>query len=260
METVKDIRESGLIEYYVLDILSQEERSQVEKYLIQFPELQKDYLEIQAAMQSYAQSQNIIPRKGLSNDITNYINENSANKINKGGGGKSGSSSNLFKFLTGILGLVSVGALWFAFQKDNQIKEIQNEYAVYQSDCDSTVNAQNEKLSVLEFLNNPDNNSLEITPTDNYSNTKLILHSNPNTRRNFLQVNELPTINRDQAFQLWSLKDGQNPIPMNVFTLEGEIFIPLDFEEGTKTYAITIEQAGGSQVPTLTRLIGTVNV
>ena len=104
------------------------------------------------------------------------------------------------------------------------------------------------------------NTPIFFAATDNYSETKLILHYNPSDRRNYIQVSNLPTLEAGQAFQLWSLKDGVDPIPLTVFSKEDGDLIPVDFEEGTGTYAITIEKAGGVDSPTLTRLIGTAGV
>jgi len=47
---------------------------------------------------------------------------------------------------------------------------------------------------------------------------------------------------------------------LTVFKKGDNYILPVDFEEGTQTYAITIEKAEGVQVPTLSRLIGTIGV
>ncbi|MBK8625039.1 MAG: anti-sigma factor [Saprospiraceae bacterium] len=67
------------------------------------------------------------------------------------------------------------------------------------------------------------------------------------------------TIKSNQAFQLWSLKDGVDPMPLNVFADKNTI-IPVDFIDQTATYAITIEPKGGSKSPSLDKLIGTMGV
>ena len=104
------------------------------------------------------------------------------------------------------------------------------------------------------------NRILNMTPTSGYPETQLLFHINTVDRQNFIQVQNLPGIAANQAFQLWSLKPGVDPIPLTVFKQGDDFIIPVDFEEGTGTYAITIEAEGGAQVPTLERLIGTVTV
>ena len=48
-------------------------------------------------------------------------------------------------------------------------------------------------------------------------------------------------------------------MPLNVFADKNTI-IPVDFIDQTATYAITIEPKGGSQSPSLDKLIGTMGV
>ena len=69
----------------------------------------------------------------------------------------------------------------------------------------------------------------------------------------------LPDIASDQAFQLWSLKDGADPMPLDVFADKNKI-IEVAFVDNTATYAITIEPKSGSKSPTLEKLIGTIGV
>lgn len=263
--TVKEIQESGLIEYYVLGLLSEKEIAQVRGYLEQFPELQNDYDDIQSAVQMYAKTNGVVPRKDFSKDITQYIKSNSENKIKSDNSSNNKTSdkpktSTPFKLLSIVFGIATLGLIALFINKNNAFQELEKSKVILENECDSIQNEQANTLSLYESLNSEENNSLLFTPTENYQTTKLIFHNNKISKKNFIQIQNLPEINRDQAFQLWSLKDGVDPIPLTVFKNGGDYIVPVDFEEGTQTYAITIENESGAQVPTLTRLIGTVGV
>ncbi|MBP6447197.1 MAG: anti-sigma factor [Saprospiraceae bacterium] len=74
-----------------------------------------------------------------------------------------------------------------------------------------------------------------------------------------MQLVNLPNITKDQVFQLWALKDGANPMPLDIFADTNKL-IPVAFIDNNTTYAITIEPKGGSQTPSLDKLIGTLSV
>jgi len=67
--TLQEIRKSGLIEYYALGLLDDQDIQRVEMYLIQFSELQKDLLDIQLALQAYATSLSIKPRSSFKDNF-----------------------------------------------------------------------------------------------------------------------------------------------------------------------------------------------
>jgi anti-sigma-K factor RskA len=83
------------------------------------------------------------------------------------------------------------------------------------------------------------------------------------TKRNFIQVRNLPPLTADQTFELWSIKAGQAPARMDLFGPPANAangLVEVQYVEGTDVYAITIERAGGVDSPTMENLIGTVAV
>jgi len=271
--TVKEIRESGLLEYYVLGLLSEEEMLQVDRHLVDYPELKFDFLEIQKAVQAYAKAQGVVPKRNFEDDILRDIAENGAKdvvnprsvnnqspKANSSAQSKdnSGGMSGKIGFL--MLAAFGLLAAWWGWNNSNQYKSAQKELSALQSECDSLGIVQNRQIEQYELLISEGNQSLKIAPTDNYQETDLLFHFNPVQKQNFIQISNMPSIAANQAFQLWSLKDGVDPIPLTVFKNGNDLLIPVDFEEGTGTYAITIEDEAGALSPTLTRLIGTITV
>ncbi|HJW29079.1 MAG TPA: anti-sigma factor, partial [Saprospiraceae bacterium] len=92
------------------------------------------------------------------------------------------------------------------------------------------------------------------------ASTDLYLHHNATTKRNFIQVRNLPPKADNQIYELWSIKTGQAPARMDLFDAPANGLVEVQYVEGTEVYAITIEQAGGVDAPTMTNLIGTAAV
>lgn len=246
-----------------MGVLSEQEVRTVEGYLAQFPELQKDFFEIQNALQALATERSLKPRATLEDELIKSImgdakppidNKQRDNKEHKNG------RANLWKIISGILAVGAISALYFFWNLDTQYKAQSQEFNTYKLECDSIARSQQAALDLFNELNEKENNVLNMTPTPDYPETQLLFHFNPTTRRNHIQIQNLPEIAANQAFQLWSLKPGEDPIPLTVFKNSNMIIVPVDFEEGTGTYAITIEDEAGALAPTLTRLIGTVGV
>lgn len=269
---INEIRQSGLIEYYVLGLLSEQDAQMVEGYLMQYPELQADYLEIQNTMQAYTKVQSIKPSAGLEQSALDLIrksgdktpvqtkstkkNTNEASTLDK-------SSSSSFDWKSLALPALLAAALFFSwdgYNKGLEYDTLQEEYNLYKEDCESKQEEEERRRTIYANINSVNNKTIELTPTDGYQETNLLFHNNDVAETNYIQVKNLPEIAANQAFQLWSLKDGVDPIPLTVFKDGDDLVIPVDFEAGTGTYAITIEDEAGATVPTLTRLIGTIGV
>ncbi|MDF1698210.1 MAG: hypothetical protein P1U56_20345 [Saprospiraceae bacterium] len=263
---IKEIRESGLLEQYAMGVLSEKEVGEVEEYLTRFPELKQEYLEIQNALQALANENPVQPRASLENEIIDAVLKESPprptqlDSSNVDMSYRNKPTSSIWKWLTGLFVFSTLMTFYFLRSANTKYVDQVNQFNAYKIECDSIARTQQESIEIFNQLNERNNTILNIQPTAAYPETQLLFHFNPIEKRNFIQIRNLPDIASNQAFQLWSLKPDLDPIPMNVFKLNGDFIIPVDFEDGTATYAITIEDEAGALVPTLDRLIGTIGV
>ena len=253
---IKEFRESGLLELYLMGACSQEEIQLVEESLAKFPELQKDIEEISLGLANYAHAQGKKPSPSLKDKILKEAGGAKKNTNDKNAQRGSGSSSTLTTLLSAATILLAGFGIYF----NNEMKVAKKALEAKQIECDSILTATQLEYAMLDDLQRSDNALIAISATEKYAGTELVLIHNATTRKNYLQVQNLPAITANQSFQLWSLKPDQAPIPLTVFQGDEGIFIPIDFEEGTPTYAITIEPRGGQDAPTLANLIGTWGV
>ena len=245
--TLEEIKASGLLELYIAGQLSPSEKTIVEEALEKYPELKEEYFQLQKSLLSFAYSNRKVAPSGTLNKILNEITTNSlpvAKTIN----------NKLFYLFGGFLILSAIAGYWLYSENKN----LQQEFNSFRLNCEK---AQKEKEESINIYKNLLINSVQIkmTPTPGYANSSLIFYLNSEDRKNYLKVDQLPEINENEVFQLWSLKQNQQPIPMNLF-VDSEDLIELDFADNTLTYAITIEPKEGSKVPNLDKLIGTFSV
>jgi anti-sigma-K factor RskA len=244
--TFNDIKNSGLLELYVLGDLTTSQKSEVEAALKVYPELRAELKEIENALFQYSKfTKRSAPESILDNVLKSISDKPNSNNLDKPG-------SNL-AWLLGILTVTSLIASTYFYNKYSSSQQTLLQERI---ECDQLKQAQEAKNNLLATLSDPENLIIEINPTEKFPETQLYLFTNKGQKKNLIQVQNLPDLADNQSFQLWSLKDGIDPIPMDVFEIDGSQFIEVDFEENTNAYAITIEDKGGAQSPNLDMLIG----
>lgn len=242
-----------------MDQLSTAEKAEVEGYIRTFPELKVDITEIERSLELFAKSASLKAPAGLKDKILDQIKNEGASEKTKPHTPSSGSFG-MWRMVAAIFGL---GILLFGYlfwQKSNDAERLQQELTASRDSCEQSTQQLTDQLRLLQQLTYPDNKILPFTATPGFASTDLYLHHNAETKRNFIQVRNLPAIAANQSYQLWSLKPNQAPIPLDVFDLPATGLIEVRYVDGTETYAITIEPRGGKDSPTLENLIGTVGV
>lgn len=256
-----EIIESGLLELYVLGTLEGQDLKLVEQAIIDYPKIRQEVKEIENAFGNYALANQIEPTKSLKQDILSQIKPKSNNATTVAEKTSqpptSISRSYLWPFIFSVVS--ALGLLGAYLLQKGQNNDLSNRYIQDQIICDSLQTAVQNNNIMLAELSKPENKVLNVNPTEKYPETSLYIHHNSKTQKNYLQIQNLPLIAENQSYQLWSLKEGSDPIPLDVFGGEEGLF-EIKFVEGSNAYAITIEKEGGSQVPNLEELIGVIPV
>lgn len=255
---LKTYIESGILELYVLGQLSPEEEKEVQDMQSRHLEVKREIYEISLSLEKYGQLnaikaptniadkifENLPPKSGIPSPAINSATP------------KSGLTWNA---LTTLFTLISILGFTMYFMLKSEHNNAIQKYESEKKACDSITLQQQQLYAIINQINDANNKIIDITPTAGYAGLAVYLHHNTVSKKNFLQLVNLPEITADQTFQLWSLKDGAAPMPLNIFVDKNTI-IPVDFIDQTTTYAITIEPKGGSQSPSLDKLIGTMGV
>ena len=257
--TPQEIINSGLLELYVLGQLEGEELSMIESAIKSHDAVKNELREIEETMSKYATihsipaDDNILSRALEQINSSAQIEGQSASSIDP----KSAAPvKSIWSWLGPVSAIAAAIAMVIAFIQFDKFNQLTDRMETVIADCEETESKLQEQETLYAALMDEDSRPVLIDPTEKYPETRLIIHHNEVDRVNYLQISNLPTLSDGLAFQLWSLKGTDSPIPLSVFIEDGEIIIPIDFELGTDAYAITIEPSGGSQTPNLDELIG----
>ena len=234
-----------------MDQLSPAERAEVESHLITFPELKIDLAEIEYALEFFAKAASLTAPTGLKNKIMDAIRDEFIPDTRSGG---------TWRFLVFLFGIGLVVMAYLFMQRNNQLRDSEQALTAYRDTCQTNEQRLNDQLQLLQQLTAPQNKIIPFTATPGFASTDLYLHHNATTKRNFIQVRNLPPLTADQTFELWSIKAGQAPARMDLFGPPANGLVEVQYVEGTDVYAITIEATGGADSPNMSNLIGTVAV
>lgn len=242
-----------------MDQLSPAEKAEVEGYLTTYPELKTDLYEIGRSLELLAMSAARPAPPGLKTRILDELHKTTP-------GATSGTklpdvrSTGMWGMIAAMLGMGLLVTSFFVWQKSKQVQQLEQALITQKDSCAQVSQELTTELNIFRQLTFPDNKILHFQATPGFASTDLYLHYNAVTKRNFIQVRNLPALAANQSFQLWSLKPDQAPSPLTVFEIPSNGLIEVAFETNTDTYAITIEPKGGRETPTLENLIGTVSV
>jgi len=254
---VEEIRESGILELYVAGELSGRQMDTVEGYVKEFPALKEDLISIGNALESYARMHEVPVSSTFKSNLLSAVQNTSETTPIRPISPKR--NSGWWAAAASVLLIVSAVSLYQYSQLNSQLAELEKEK-------EKTVQTQAELLAEKEAeiakfkaLHTADSRVITLAATDKFQTSNVVMYLDDTSKKNYIELKDMPDISSDQSYQLWSLKAEVAPIPLNVFQGDEEIF-EVAYEEGTGTYAITIEPFGGQEAPSLENLIGTITI
>jgi len=264
---IKTYIASGILENYILGLVSDQERQQVERYAKVYPEVQEELTAIEDALGQYASSQARPMPQGLDQQILAHINE-----LSVGGDAAPSSQSNVKQsasqtppkssssnWLPGLLGLLSIlgigAAIFFNSQVSGLTEEVsnKNEQLVNQQlACDETKQQQQDLEQQLNILRDENYRSILMKGTDKAPDALAAVYYNEANQKTYLDVRNMPTPTTDKQYQLWAIVDGA-PVDMGVFDLpiDSVDFVEVPHIANAQAFAVTLEPVGGNAAPTM---------
>lgn len=251
---VKDYIESGIIESYVLGMLSEAEAAEVEQKAQEHPAVRQAIKEQKNTMGNFSQAYAVAPPAHLRSKILAAATGKEEAKVKTE---KSPSKKQPWAIAATVLLLISAGFNFVQYQRAEEIKEnlMLTEFRLVEMENQQQVMAV--KLENIQ----EDYYALRDTATTRFimksvpgreNNLRADIYWNASSEIVYLDVKYLPDAPTGKDYQLWALKDGK-PIDMGVF--KSELNLDELFEvgrvDGADAFAVTLEPEGGSENPTL---------
>lgn len=329
MEDIRQYIESGILELYVLNDLTSQERREVETYAAMYPAIKQELNDISRTMELFADHNAIEPRESLRDTIVNQlINSSSIKSIPSFNQNNFADDKKIiplkpvnqsyfyqYAFAASIaLLLVSLVALFNTYNNLKQSRQqlvslqVQNQKFAnqvnYQQNqinqtrqssgqpalqnpvlidsisvkgnsselvaLENALKRSKSRLAVLESENkdrqkaesifyDPDSRFIKLKGTNgNKSGSALLIAWNPDKNKLFINKSGsglLPN-DKDHQYQLWAIRK-LKPVSLGVFDIgeKDSIIQSMLSIDKAAAFAVTLEPRGGSEKPTLTKMV-----
>lgn len=256
---IQSIISSGILEAYVMNELSPKEMQRVKMLAELSNEVREELEKIEIAYLQIASDLAVNPPAHIKNGLMDHINReiNSPKQAQKE---VYQSSSNFWK-IAAVISLLATFAfiiLWLQTNNhlDNARETIislqteQQRLATILENSNRTILKNEEQFATMA---QPATKVIDLKGTPYMTEASVKLYWNPEQENVLVSLTNLPDLPEGSQYQLWFLLDGQ---PYDAGLIESGIFTQnMKNVSRADAFAITIEPMGGSQSPTLEKLV-----
>lgn len=262
----QDIISSGIIESYALGTASPEEAAMLECMQKSFPEIKAAIAEAQQSVEQLAAHLALTPSAGLKEKIWSRLQEETlaeqapvAPAMNAEAPVKKNKSIAWkgWAMAASVLLVLSIaGNIYYNQDNAHKARELAA-ITAQQKEQDLKIAATESRLAMLS---QPEMKVVRLKGTEQHAAEHAVVFWNEQTKQVYLDAASLPKAPDGKQYQLWAMVDGK-PVDAGLYTAGQDINKALSTIPQAQAFAITLENAGGSPVPTLSQLyvIGTVS-
>ena len=246
MEYIKDILKSGKLEEYVLGLLDDNESELIESLIKKHPEVKSRVRVLESSLEGLAKANKIDPHPELKNIVFNSLLE-SNNPSNN-------SAISKWITFTSLAASLILGVLLINVKQSNS--SLNKQLTSLKDECEKNQLTYQMDEELLYFLRHEATVPVQLDNAER--NANLMVYFNPVAKQSMVKINELPQLASNETYQLWADVDGKM-IDMGIFNL-ANAFIPMKYISNPESFNITIEPSGGSDHPTVSRLVASQKV
>jgi len=253
-EDVRNFLESDILERYLLGTTTVAEGQQVEQYLLQYPEVQKTYTELQENLEQYAKTFSKTPPPHLKAAILKKIETVSLQK----------NRQIPWYSIVASIAAVFFGVLSFMFWNQNTLMSDEQKITIQRIEAlNGQLQENYDKLNKVEqqflVLNNPKTSKYILQANVSEKPLQTVAYVNPSEQKSYVYVADLPELPNEQVFQLWADVDG-HMVSLDILEETEDGIVEVPFKTDMESLNITIEPAGGSDEATVENLVANVTL
>jgi anti-sigma-K factor RskA len=250
---IEEYISSGILEAYVLGDLSPEERADVEKNLLQYPQLREELLRVEEAQEKFLLATAVQPNPHVRKKVMSSIRGEGTPKMVL----SEQQPVNRWPYLAAaclVFALISSYLAYNYWHKWRDVKSNLDELIAQNQQMARDYDRVNERIDKIEedikVIDNPAFRRIIMKGTLNSPTSLAFVYWNENTSEVFLSVQSLKTLSQANQYQLWAIVDDK-PVDAGTFDFSSSGLIKMKNAIGASAFAITIEPRGGKAVPTL---------
>lgn len=256
---ISEYLSSGIVELYAMNALSSEEKTEFERLLVLYPEIEVELSRTEKFLENYAHIHALNPGPGLRPKIINSVGFES--KESKDSVVKKQFKNNYPQLLTykymiaaSLAALVvSTFASWFFYMRwdesEANYSKLLSEKNELLQNFNLVKSAYDETVSGLVIMRDENANVHTLKPADTTLHYQARVYCNEQTKRTYIDVLLIPEPADGKQYQLWAQSNGKI-IDAGVFSARTPGIQRMKDVPGAESWFVTIEPQGGSFNPT----------
>jgi anti-sigma-K factor RskA len=240
---VQEYISSGVVESYVLGLLSEEERKEFEQLREQNAEIKAACTAFELSLEKNAMQHAIEPPRELKDKILGQITLNKPAPVIPLARPKAG----WLKYAVAACLILLAASVFWNINQMNKNKDLKKQL----DDSVTKVNTMEEDMKVLR--QNPNIKMASMKGLDISPQSFATVYWDTTSKDVYLLINNLPTPASDKQYQLWSILDGKpvdgGMIDNDFFIHQNKLLIRMKNARGAQSFAITLEKKGGNPTP-----------
>ncbi|AGC75623.1 anti-sigma-K factor RskA [Nonlabens dokdonensis] len=259
-KNIQDFLDSGLLEQYVIGATEPYQSEEVESFIEKHTEIKFAYDKLQEELQVVSKLYQKQPPENLKSEVLKSIDRSTTPAEAANRKASSFSWLNLAAIFIGLIGIA--GFLYVNNQNttlETQLSTIEEE----QSQLLKQVSFATKEMSSLEdeiaYLKSADTDKYILKGNQKAQTLLATAYYNKSTDRGEVEINNLPSLDKDHDYQLWADVDGEM-ISLAVLKKDSKKILDPTIMANASSLNITIEPAGGNDHATVENLVAAVNL
>ena len=256
---IKEYISSGVVESYVLGLLTAQERFEFEKYCDAYPQLKEARTAFELAFEKQAMENPIAPPAHLKQKIAAKIfDENKTTPVIPIQTARQGKFS-WASFVAAASIILLVGSIWWIMNLKNENDKLKDNNAALQNSLKTSQDSIAQIIAEANHIQKEGMKMVGLNGTANSPKSFATVYWDTTSHDVYLLVNNLPKPASDEQYQLWALLKTNNQLqtidlgmlqlsqkPLQVYKMTNA--------QAAQAFAITLEKKDGNPDPNLQKI------
>lgn len=233
--TPEEFLNTGLLEEYVLGLLTDAKADKVQAYIAKHPSIENTYIDMQTTVSNLAKSHGIIPPAQVKSKVMQSIGNSNRIIIPK--------ENNWLKYVTSaiaiILGIISIISYNTIKSLATELKMEKKAYAELSSDCEKNKEAYETSSRIYAFYKDPNTQSAILKGNEKAPNFELVSHYNKTEGQIALNISSGTDLPNNKMLCLWGDVKGEMILIAKLDPSIQDKIIP--FDKNMTSLNVTIE-------------------
>jgi anti-sigma-K factor RskA len=250
---IKEYISSGIVESYVLGLVTDAEKQEFEAMSLQYPELAEARIQFEELVEKKMMSEGVNPPVALKEKIENSIQPSANPAYADMYEEEQAPVRKMFdwKWVAAAAVILFAGSLVWALMLNSDKKQLASENEELKSQLSTAQTEISEYRQLESTLHKPGMRLTAMNATPASPGSLAAVYWDTTSHDVYLLVNNLPEAPTDKQYQLWAIIDKQ-PVDLGVFEIRQEkLLVKMKNVTRAQAFAITLEPKGGSPAPTM---------